>query len=109
MQIDQKVIDAFHLMWDYFPEPVTLVHKSREIMATNPACKLTGQKTGIRCIGMGTPEAHKGCLANQAVDTHKATYTKMGEKVIAYWLPIDGYPEFYVHFGVGVTIDYDAK
>lgn len=27
--------------------------------------------------------------------------------MITYWLPVDGYPDIFIHFGVGVTIDYD--
>jgi hypothetical protein len=33
--VDSKVIEEFHLIWDHFPEPVTLVHKSREVIAVN--------------------------------------------------------------------------
>lgn len=34
---------------------------------------------------------------------------KFGEKeFIVYWLPVDGYPDLFVHFGVGATIDYNA-
>jgi hypothetical protein len=25
---DQKIIEAFHLMWDFFPEPVRLIEKN---------------------------------------------------------------------------------
>jgi hypothetical protein len=109
--IDSKVIEAFHLMWDHFPEPVTLVHKSREVIAVNGACKSIGREVGINCATIGTPEAHKGCLANQALANRQPAFKKgkFGEKdIISYWLPIDGYPDFFIHFGVGVTIDYDA-
>lgn len=30
---DQEVIHAFHIMWDNFPEPVTITQRSREIIA----------------------------------------------------------------------------
>lgn len=32
---NQNVIDAFHMMWDNFPEPVMLIQKSRHIYAVN--------------------------------------------------------------------------
>ncbi len=34
--------------------------------------------------------------------------TKNGEKeVLCYWIPVPEYPDFFIHFGVGATIDYD--
>jgi hypothetical protein len=107
--VDSKVIDAFHLMWGSFPEPVTLVHKSREVIATNSACEKIGRVKGMNCAQQGAPEAHRGCLADQALRTQKSAYKKVkfGEKeIISYWLPVGGYPEFFIHFGVGVMIDY---
>jgi len=107
--IDSKVIDAFHLMWGSFPEPATLVHKSREIIAVNVACQNIGRVKGMNCATHGAPEAHRGCLANQALATQQPAFKKVkfGEKeIISYWLPVEGYPELFVHFGVGVTIDY---
>jgi hypothetical protein len=109
--IDSKVIEAFHLMWDHFPEPATLVHKTREVIAVNPACQSIGRVQGMNCAKHGAPEAHRGCLANQALATQESVFKKgkFGEKeIITYWLPIDGYPEYFIHFGVGVTIDYDT-
>lgn len=108
---DLKVIEAFQLMWGNFPEPATLVHKSREVIAVNSACASIGRVKGMNCATHGAPEAHKGCLANQALASQQPLFKKgkNGEKeFIAYWLPVDGYPDLFVHFGVGVTIDYDA-
>lgn len=109
--IDSKVIEAFQLMWGNFPEPVTLVRKSREVVSVNAACRLIGRVEGMNCATQGAPEAHKGCLANQALATQQPAFKKIkfGDKeIISYWLPVDGYPDLFVHFGVGVTIDYDA-
>ncbi|SEI78683.1 hypothetical protein SAMN05660742_10145 [Propionispira arboris] len=97
-------------MWGSFPEPVTLVHKSRTVVAINEACRGM-REVGMNCAKQGTPEAHRGCLANQALKSGKATYVKgeyAGRKMVSYWLPLNGYPELFVHFGVGITIDYDA-
>lgn len=109
--VDSKVIEAFHLMWGNFPEPATLVHKSREVIAVNAACEVIGRVKGMNCATHGAPEAHRGCLANQALSAQQSAFKKItfGEKeLISYWLPVDGYPELFVHFGVGVTINYDA-
>ena len=105
-----SIIEAFHCMWGNFPEPVSLVHKSREVMAVNKACQKKGYlKPGMNCAKVGGPEAHKGCLANKALATKEAVYAALKSEnrdIIAYWLPLDDYPEFFIHFGVGVTIDY---
>ncbi len=34
---DEVIIQAFHAMWDKFPEPVMMIKRSREIIALNPA------------------------------------------------------------------------
>lgn len=106
-----KVIEAFHLMWGNFPEGVQLTHKNREIIALNTACERFGRVKGMVCSSHGAPEGHKGCLANQALSTQQPIYkkSKFGEReIITYWLPVDGYPELFIHFGVGVSIDYNA-
>ena len=111
MMVDSKIIEAFDLMWGNFPEPATLVHKSKEVIATNTACKVVGLEKGMNCATHGAPEAHKGCLANKALRSQEATFkkAKYAEKeIISYWLPVDGYPELFIHFGVGATINYNT-
>lgn len=101
---------AFQLMWGKFPEPVQLTHKNREIIALNAACAQFGRKQGMKCSSHGAPEAHRGCLADQAMRTQQAVYKKVkyGEKeMITYWLPVAGYPDLFLHFSIGVTINYD--
>ncbi len=55
--IDSKIIEAFHLMWGNFPEPATLVHKSKEVIAVNAACEVIGRVKGMNCATHGAPEA----------------------------------------------------
>ena len=43
---DQEVINAFHIMWDNFPEPVTITQRSREIIAVNAKAAELGLKAG---------------------------------------------------------------
>ncbi|MDF2572512.1 MAG: hypothetical protein K0R55_4116 [Sporomusa sp.] len=108
--VDSKILEAFHLMWGKFPEPVMLIHKTREILAVNEVCGKAGGVTGIKCTSIGSPEQHKRCLANQALVSQQATYSKgesNGREVIGYWIPVPNYPECYVHFGVGTMIDYN--
>lgn len=108
--IDAKIVEAFHLMWGNFPEPVMLVHKTREILAVNEACRSAGGTPGIKCSQIGSPDRHKGCLANQAIASQQAAYSQNevdGKTIIGYWIPIPGHPDIYVHFGVGTMIDYN--
>lgn len=109
MNVDSKVINAFRLMWGNFPEPVMLVHKTREILAVNETCRKLGGVVGIKCSSL--PGQHKGCLANQALASQQAAYCKSevnGKTIIGFWIPVIEHPDIYIHFGVGTTIDYDA-
>ncbi len=108
--LPQEVIDAFHLMWGNFPERVSLVHKSRQVMAINKVMEKQGLvKPGMNCAKIGSPEAHKGCRANQALAGGEAAFVHMplpDRDAVAFWIPLDGHPEFFVHFSVGLTINY---
>ncbi|MCM0757753.1 hypothetical protein M7775_04100 [Sporomusa sphaeroides DSM 2875] len=114
INIPQSELDAlardFQLMWGNFPEPAQLTHKSREIIALNAASESVGLVKGGKCSECGAPEMHKGCLANRALNTQQPLFqkTKFGDRDrISYWLPVNGYPELFVHFGVGTIIDYN--
>jgi hypothetical protein len=108
-----EVIEAFDTMWGNFPEPASLVHKSFYVMAVNKAHKKTGAlKAGMRCIDSGPPQCHAGCLAQKAVKEKHAEYryNKYGEiESVGFWIPLDDYPEFFLHFTVGLTINYKTK
>ena len=104
---DENVLKAFELMWGNFPEPVMLVHKNHDILGINKAAEQAGLQTGIKCSSIGRPEAHRGCLAAEALAAQKAAYAK-NDNVIAYWIPVTDNPDIYIHFGVGRSIDYDS-
>jgi hypothetical protein len=101
---------AFQLMWGKFPEAVQLTYKDREVIALNDASLKLGRSTGTKCSSRGAPEDHRGCLANQAMSTQQAVFRKVtfkGKEIITYWLPVDGYPDVFIHFALGNLIDYD--
>lgn len=112
LQVDEKLIEAFHLMYDHFPEGVQLAHKSKRVVAVNPACEAMGRSVGMICAEHGPAEAHKGCLALKAIKKHTAAWAStpqsasIGQVSVVFWLPIDGYPDFFIHFGVGIMKDY---
>lgn len=100
---DQELVRAFHLMWDHFPAPCSLINKKREVIAVNPATKAIGREVGMICSKHGPPEMHKGCLASDALNSHETKQLQAergGKKITVFWLPIDGYDEYYVHFAV---------
>ncbi|GEM_PF-96497 len=107
----RELINAFHLMWDNFPEPVGLVHKSREVAAVN---KGHFYKPGDVCARSGHNGPHAGCLANQALSEKKAVAVARRnpaeeKDVITYWLPFDGYPDYFIHFSIRIAIDYENR
>lgn len=107
---NQNVIEAFHMMWDNFPEPVMLIKKSRDIFAVNKTAAAGGLGVGMKCSQIGNPQQHKGCRCNEAADERKPVYvtyeTPLG-KAFGYWIPVAGHEEFIIHFGVGATFEYE--
>lgn len=106
---NEEIIRAFHLMWDNFPEAVTITQKSREIVAVNKKAAEFGLTPGIKCSSIGKPENHKGCQCDKAVDTGEAqfcTYEGNFGKAYGYWIPIPEKPEWVIHFGVGYAFEY---
>jgi hypothetical protein len=54
-------------------------------------------------------EGHKICKANNCIKNHTATYVKWkgnSGDIVTFWLPIDAYPDYFIHFSVGVAIKY---
>jgi hypothetical protein len=114
VNIPQSELDvlekAFQLMWGNFPEAVQLTYKNREVIALNKASLKLGRSTGVKCSLRGKPEDHRGCLANQAMITQQPMFKKIkfyGKEIITYWLPVDGYPDIFIHFAIGNAVDYD--
>ena len=108
---DEKIIEAFQLMWGNFPEPVMITQKSREIVAVNKKAAEMGLTIGLKCSSVGKPENHRGCLCNKAIDGGKPvfiTYEGTFGKAFGYWIPITEKPEWVIHFGVGGNFEYES-
>ena len=108
LHVDEKLIESFHLMYDHFPEVVQLTHKSKRIVAVNPACQAIGREVGMICAAHGPSEAHQGCLAAGAIRDQAAKWKPIPGKdnAVVFWLPIDGYPDFYIHFAMGYAVNF---
>ncbi|MDR3154622.1 MAG: hypothetical protein LBW85_10230 [Deltaproteobacteria bacterium] len=112
IHVDECLLKSFHLMWDHFPECVQLSHKSYQVVAVNPAAGAIGREVGMLCAKHGPTEAHRGCLAQKTLKHQMTTWAaappaqpgKVGS--VTFWLPIDGYPDFFLHFAVGYVQDY---
>lgn len=107
----QEVVDAFHLMWDNFPEPASLVHKSREIVAVN---KEHFFPPGVFCSRTGRNGPHKACLAGKALAEGKAVVVPFhspleDKELITYWIPLEGHPDYYIHTSVRFRLNDDGK
>jgi len=113
VQLDPEIYRNFHLFWDNFPTPVMLVYKDRTILDRNKAAEAIGCVPGNRCSELGGKEAHQGCRANLALRERTAQrqveYVKHMEMVIdSYWIPLVGYDDVYIHFGIDIT-EHAAK
>lgn len=105
-------IEAFHCMWDNYPEPVRLIDRSFTIIAGNKRyMERSARFIGTRCCDAGAPELHRGCQAMAALSSGetKITSTEMnGVHWDSYWVPVEGCPDLYVHFTNGIN-EYVAK
>ena len=70
---DEQIVESFYAMWDNFPESVMLIKKSREIIAVNLKAAEFNLKPGSKCSSYGSPDQHRGCRCNEAVDTQNAS------------------------------------
>ena len=105
----KKAIESFNMMWDSFPEGVMLIDRTKTIVAVNKTAANAGLKPAMVCAKIGGAERHKGCLALHALKEQEPKYKKikMGEKeFITFWLPVSGEKDLYLHFSVGMTVDY---
>lgn len=98
---DRRIIEAFHTLWDTFPERVRLIRKDRTVLAVNKAAQALGMKTGVRCVDQPPVEGHIGCLANASLKDGAGKYgvTPNGAR-LRFWIPVSGRDDLYVHFSI---------
>jgi hypothetical protein len=107
--MDPKIFDAFHMMWDGHPSPVMLTKANHTVLAVNPAAASAGIQPGIKCFSLCGPD--KPCAACQAHVAMKnntcarsQTYNaKTGRFVDAFWTPVVGVKGVYVHYANDIT------
>ncbi|MBR4667072.1 MAG: hypothetical protein IKO93_24620 [Lentisphaeria bacterium] len=110
-QIEEELSKAFHLLCDAFPEPMALCHRSHRVISVNPAAVKYGRTAGSNCA-QGCPGLKAGlCRQALMVKKEKTTWCHLpdgedGHPSTSYWIPVTGQPDYYFHFGIGITIDY---
>ena len=95
---NDKIILAFHQMWDGFPGIARLINSKHVIIASNKTAEEKGFTKGVICARVGSPESHKGCMANLTLKTQTAQTDRKLEDRIRGWVPLEGYDDLFVHF-----------
>lgn len=97
-----SLIHAFHELWDAFPGPVRLIDKYHHIHAANDAAAAKGFLPNTICARVGNPSIHRGCLFSKTQKEKKAHTDRPSPQSMRGWVPIAGYPDFYIHFTISV-------
>ena len=117
-EIRKVIIESFRLMWDCFPHPVLLLHKSRTIVDANEAARKLGVVSGIKCrdISPSLENCKKHCKADKALASglSERIVSRQGNKLTAtYWLSLNvPNDDLYLHFGMefpGTIIREEVK
>jgi hypothetical protein len=106
---EEKVLEAFHMMWDEYPSPVMLLSRKHDIISVNKAADIMGIPTGIKCHELTPGVSHaKYCKAGAALKsgTGKREVCKLetNQQVIdSYWVPVHEGEGYLLHFGNDIT------
>lgn len=107
--VKPEVIESFKAMWNLYPEPVMLVHKSRDIVARNKMAEEMGIPAGVKCHSLaGRDKICSGCKGNAALKKkeglRKVSFNDLSDKCLdGYWVPVDGEEDLMVHFGNDIS------
>ena len=111
MEQEEKLVQAFHMMWDNYPEAVRLIHRSFRVVAGNPVYMKMGGQTGGKC-NVGDPALHRGCQAIaclRARETRCITSRKDDVDWVTYWIPVEGTEDYSIHFTTGLNAYVQKK
>lgn len=90
----------FHRMWDDFPGVARLIDRRHMVLASNPIAVKAVFSAGSICAKVGQPESHRGCKMMKMFQTGIAQTDHVLPDRIRGWMPISGYPDVCVHFGL---------
>ncbi|MCH5351894.1 MAG: hypothetical protein J1E06_00245 [Acutalibacter sp.] len=98
----EKLISAFHTMWDAFPGMARLINQKHEILASNELAQKKGFVPGAICAQVASPQAHKGCLLAKTIQTGEAQYDQPNEHLLRGWMPVLDHEGVVVHFSINI-------
>ncbi len=103
---DPELIKEFLSVWENYPYPAALIHKSKIIIAANKASIRGGRMPGMNCSKWGSLALHRGCLAartlEEQIPLNRESRNKKEIKRFC-WLPLSQFPDYYIHFTVIIT------
>lgn len=99
---DEKILDAFHTMWDEFPGLARLIDKDHVVIAANPIAEKNGFTAGAVCAKLGDPAIHRGCKHHAMFQTGEAQWDNVMPDRIRGWMPVKGHPDLCVHFAISI-------
>lgn len=98
----EELIEAFHMTWEHFPGPARLIDRDHHVIAANPVALKAGFAPGVVCAEVGAPESHRDCKMERHFATGKTQTDNAFPDKVRGWLPIDGFPDICVHFGLPI-------
>ena len=99
---EETIVQAFHLMWDSYPEQVRLIDGTYRVVAGNPAYLQAGGQVEVKC-NVGPAEFHRGCQAQAALKSGETKSVRHDEGGFeSFWIPVAG-EGYYVHFTNGMN------
>lgn len=102
---EQELLKQFHVFWDEFPGPVRLIDKNHRVIASNGIAEKKGFIAGVCCAAVGEPCSHRGCKASLMLKSGKAQTDRPANDRIRGWVPLQGYPNVYVHYTLTLPED----
>ena len=99
---DEKLIEAFHIMWDEFPGMARLIDDHHVVVAANPFAEERGFVPGAICVKMGDPAIHRGCKHAKMFETGSAQYDNVMPDRVRGWMPVKGHSNLCVHFAISI-------
>lgn len=102
---EAKVIEAFKIMWDKYPEPAMLINRGKRLMALNWASRQANQAVKTFCHEIsGCQDINNRCLINECLDSRQAKIARINDgrkHWTIHWVPLQDYPDYCVHFFAG--------
>lgn len=104
-----EVIKAFHLMWDNYPESAMLIDKSVILLLPIKSHPVQDAQRATSVLQLSRQNSTRAAGQKKRGRMVKPVIVKVGKlgDVVSFWIPVDGYPDYLVHFSVGSIQKYE--